>query len=155
MVFAQQARLVRHGQVDKALVVRVFAAQRGARSYFHLVAVRVEVHQQVLCTALVKVHPFGDMRVAQNAGQFLAHRSGADPADARLRQGITQRLRGGVGEEKYVQHDVGVQHPKWALRGIGECWWQAQLSARGARAGFRIGPCLAFFHTPSHQIKLE
>ena len=104
MVFTQQARFMCQRQVDKALVIRVFAAQRGARGYFYLVAMRVEVAQQVLCAALVKVHAFGDMRVAQHAGQFLAHGRSADPADARLHQGLAQRLGGGVGKEKYIEH---------------------------------------------------
>lgn len=108
MVFAQQARLVRQRQVDKALVVRVFAAQRGARGYCDLVAVRVVVAQQVFKAALVESHALGDMRVGQHAGQFLAHGRSADPADARLCQGFTQRLGGGVGEEKNIEHDIGV-----------------------------------------------
>ena len=59
-----------------------------------------EVTQQIIGVALVKIHALGDMRVAQNASQFLAHGRGADPADTRLRQGLAQRLGGGVGEEK-------------------------------------------------------
>jgi len=108
MVFTQQARLLSQRQVDKALVVRVFAAQWRAWGYVHRVAVLVIVVQQVLKAALVKVHALGDMRVAQDAGQFLAHGRGADPADARLRQGLAQRLGGGVGEEKNIEHDIGV-----------------------------------------------
>ena len=118
MVLTQQARLVRQRQVDKALVVRVFAAQRGARGHFYLVTVRVVVAQQVLKAALVKVHALGNVRIGQHAGQFLAHGRGADPADARLRQGFAQRLGGGLGEEKNIEHDIGVQHPQRALRGV-------------------------------------
>ena len=46
-------------------------------------------------------------------------------------EGFAQRLRRRVCKEKYVQHDVGVQHPKRAQCCLGGCGWLAQLRARG------------------------
>ena len=55
-------------------------------------AVRVEVAQQIIGVALVNVHAFGDMRLAQHPGQLFAHGGSADPADVRLGVDCHQEL---------------------------------------------------------------
>lgn len=98
-----------YGQIDKFLVVGVFAGDAGLGRYGRYFGVGIKLVQHGLRADLVVGQAFNNLRIGQHALQFFAHRDGGQPTPLALRQARHQRRGGSVTKHPNVEQDIGVQ----------------------------------------------
>ena len=105
-----------HGEVNKFLIVWVFADDWSLGSNLHRLDQPVKLTHHIVRLKLVILQSFDDLGIGQHPLQLLTHGRGGDPLQVARLQAVPQWLGGGVVEDEGVQDDVGVEDDSLRLK---------------------------------------